>query len=497
MALRCLLLALALGLAACSRAVEPAPAPGTPAPPAAALAGQPASELAATPATDPPAWLFLIYAAIDNDAEEDGNFFEFLDGVRAGWADDPQVEIVLFADRSRRYSENATSLGEDFADGRLYRVRAGRSERLSGGAEFPEITAGSEHEPDSADAGTLRKVLAYARAHHPARHTALMLYGHADGRAMCPDEDSGHEMGFAQVTDVVPEELSVDLMALELCNMGGIEIGYQWRPGNGGFSTRYLVAIPNAGPPLDWSRVFARLREQPGLEPEALGQLTVSEGGLGREALAAEQPRLAGRLSYEAVACYDLAQAAAVKQAVDALAVQLAGGGAQGGAAGAASGGANGAARETFVREVRGPGPNGLVLDYAHGQLQRDPWVDLHDLAVRAAEHAALEAGVRDAAQAVASATAQLVVASWGGESLPRFLPGASGVYLTFPDGDAAAWKRCRWYSPEPVDGTYGRLAWCRDGAQSGDGQVQTWYELLDAWMDGPQPDGGGNGYSY
>src|SRR5262245_5905219 len=70
-------------------------------------------------------WTFLIYAAVDNDAEADGNFFAFLDGVRRAFADDRGMEIVLFIDRSTRYSTNATSLGEDFADTRLYRIRSG------------------------------------------------------------------------------------------------------------------------------------------------------------------------------------------------------------------------------------------------------------------------------------------------------------------------------------------------------------------------------------
>jgi hypothetical protein len=96
------------------------------------------------PAQDAPApqrpWTFLIYGACDNNAEDDGNFFRFLDGVRSAFADDPGIEVVLFLDRSDRYSTNATSLGEDFTDARLYRVRSGRSERLAGGNEFPEIT---------------------------------------------------------------------------------------------------------------------------------------------------------------------------------------------------------------------------------------------------------------------------------------------------------------------------------------------------------------------
>jgi clostripain len=442
-------------------------------------------------------WTFLIYAACDNNAEADSNFFGFLDGVRREYADHPGVEIVLCIDRSERYSTNASSLGDDFTDMRLYRVRTGKCERLAGGSEFPEITLDGSYEPDSADPVHVRKFLAYAKAHHPARRYALMLYGHADGRAMCPDEQSGNEMGFAQLTDQVPAELSVDLMALELCNMGGIEIAYQWRPGNGGFSTRYLVAIPNAGPPLDWHRVFARLRENgkaplvdpASLTPEAFGALIVEEGGNGRRAAAEKNPSHARRLGFEAVACYDLARAAEVKSAVDAWSVQLAKTG----------------ARQPML-ELRGPGPGGHTLNYVRDRLDEAPYVDLYDLAMRASASERLDAAAREAAAKVATAVDAFIIASYGGHLLPRFQPGKCGVYIVFPDDGIAhaddgrpvrRWEMCRWYTPHQVPGVYGKLAWCRDGAQPGDNAVQSWFELLDCWLDGEDPAGGKNRYAH
>ncbi|HEU4418277.1 MAG TPA: clostripain-related cysteine peptidase [Planctomycetota bacterium] len=445
----------------------------------------PQSPETATPAR---AWTFAIYAAIDNNAEADGNFFAFFDGVRRAFADEPGIEIVLFADRSDRYSTNASSLGEDFTDGRLYRVRAGTCERLDGGAEFPEITTTSTWEPDSADPENVRKLLAFAKARYPSKHRALMLYGHADGRAMCPDEQSRHEMGFAQLTDVVPAALSVDLMALELCNMGGIEIAYQWRPGNGGFATRYLVAIPNAGPPLDWDRVFTRVHAGTGkgavapadLTPAGFAQLIVEEGGLGRKATAAAGGRRAQAMAHEAVAAYDLERAAAVKKAMDAMAVQL------------AAGGAN---AKAICARLRGPGPDGHALDYGRQRLQQDPFVDLYDFSARAAACEALTEQTRAAATAVMAATDEMVLASFGGSELPRFQASRCGVYFVFPPGDdvvrgrdgveRSCWARCRWYSPLPVPGVFGRLHWCRDGAVAGNDVVENWFELLDAWFDG------------
>jgi clostripain len=450
---------------------------------------------AADPDSKGRAWTFLIYGACDNSAEADGNFFGFLDGVRASLEDDAGLDVVLFLDRSERFSTNSRTLGEDFTDARLYHVRADGCTRLAGGEQFPEISLDSSYEADSADPINVAKLIAFGKARFPAERYALMLYGHADGRAMCPDDQTKREMGFAQLTDVVPATAAVDLMALELCNMGGIEIGYQWRPGNGGFSTDTLVAIPNAGPPLDWSRVFARLRaasksagtngggpvDPAQLSGADFGRLIVEEGGRGREAEGQE---------HEAVGCYDLTQAAAVKRAVDALAVAL-----------------DRAGAKDVFEELRGPGPDGFVLNYCGDRIDEAPFVDLHDLCRRAADCERLAEPVRQAGRAALAAVDELVLASWGGDALRRFEPGKTGVFIVFPDGDAEGrgnfggkqrlWTRCKFYSPLPVKNLYGKFAWCADGAQAGNGAVENWFELLDRWFDdtsrGPE---GTNGYA-
>jgi hypothetical protein len=221
--------------------------------------------------------------------------------------------------------------------------------------------------------------------------------------------------------------------------MGGIEVAYQWRPGNGGVATRWPCAIPNAGPALDWDRMFARLRS-PGraaaggdavdpatLTPEAFGRLIVEEGGRGRQAAAAASPQRARALGHESVACYDLAKVEPAKMAIDALAVALAKGD-----------------TKAVVEEVRGPGEDGCV-------------VDAYDLALRLAKCDRLDEPARAAAAAAAKAVDALVAASYGGDALQRFVPGATGVYLVFPPGDQMVprrdkverlWSLCSWYSP-------------------------------------------------
>ena len=221
--------------------------------------------LSAAPAPIAPArvekpWTLLVYGAADNDA--DAPILYFLDAVRSAIDDDPGIELLLLIDRRAEHGKEPEMLGEPFSGTRLYRLHKGSVERLAGGKELPEITLGKDVELDTADPDTLRRFVRFGKELAPARHHGLLIYGHANGRTMCPDEQSGRSMGIAATSDVLGEAESVDFLALELCNMGGLEIAYQWRPGPGRFGADVLVAIPNAGPPLDWDRAFARIRSQ-------------------------------------------------------------------------------------------------------------------------------------------------------------------------------------------------------------------------------------------
>ena len=280
-------------------------------------------------------WTLLVYGAADNNA--DGHLLDFLNRVRAALDDDPGMELVLWIDRHEGYSHDTKTLGADFTGARVYRLDRDTAELLDASAEFPGMTADEEYEPDSADPDNIRRFIAFGKKHFPARNTGLLIYSHANGRTLCPDEESGHDMHIPELTDLVSEEESVDFMALELCNMAGIEIAYQWRPGNGGFGADVLVAIPNAGPPLAWERAFARIRSAgheasvPGatLDPatmsaEDFGRLVVEEGYLGRKATIEAHPEEAASVRFESASCYDLREASKVKKAVDELARALA-----------------------------------------------------------------------------------------------------------------------------------------------------------------------------
>lgn len=424
-------------------------------------------------------WTFLVYGAADNNA--DGPILEFLGTVRKAIDDDPGIELLLLIDRHEKYSKDAKSLGEDFTGARLYRLRRDTAERLAGGAQLPDLTLEKDPEIDSADAGYIQRFIAWGKANYPAKHYALLIYSHADGRTMCPDEQSKRHMGIAELTDKATAAESVDVLALELCNMGGLEVSYQWRPGTPRFGADVLVAIPNAGPPLDWDRAFERVRsaghasssDQPLLDPATMtgaefGKLVIEEGYRGR--LMGQ----GGQKSQESAGCYDLRAAADVKRAVDGLAVAL----------------AAGDTKVAFLA-LRGKSQAGCAINYTGN----GPFVDLFDLCRRAAACERLPAAVRDAARATMEAVDRFMIASFGMRGYDGFEAGKSGVFIVLPPNEPDAWKRFNWYTPLPGSGDdYGRWSFLADGATPNNGKIETWFELLDSWLDDPAS-AGSNGY--
>lgn len=426
-------------------------------------------------------WTILLYGAVDNTADDP--FVAFANQVRHAIDDDPGLELVLFIDRSSKHAKRATFLGDDFTSTRLYRLRKDTVERLSGGTHFPEITKEGDAKLNSADASNLQRFIAWGKANYPAQHYGLLIYSHADGKTMCPVDRTGDTMGIAELTDKIGIEDRVDFLALELCNMGGVEIAYQWRPGNGRFEADVLLAIPNAGPPLDWDRAFRRMRSPghapkggPALDPARMtaadfGKLVIEEGFRGRQA--SEKP--GGRGSKESAGCYDLRKAGDVKKAVDALAVAL-----------------SKTESKNILLELRSGTSESPSIRYSGD----GSYVDLHDLCRRVAGCDRLPEQVRSAANEVMKAVERFMIASFGMSAYQQFEGGKNGVFIVLPSGKPDCWKQFRWYTPIPGDRkNYGNWSFLKDGATPGNGVVENWFELLDSWFDVSDDHGGINGY--
>ncbi len=451
--------------------------------PLAAAGPASAKEPARNPADDAKPmkpWTILVYGAADNSA--DGPVIAFMNQVRRAIDDDPGIELLFFIDRNDKHPKRKTYLGEDFTGTRLYRLHKNSAERLSGGAEFPEISTDKDAKLNSADAKNLGRFVAWGKAHYPARHYGLLIYSHANGREMCPVERTKDYMGIPEITEKVGADGRVDFLALELCEMGGIEIAYQWRPGNGGFEADVLLAIPNAGPPLDWDRVFARIRtpgheakKGPALDPTTMsaadfGKLVIKEGRLGRE----DSEKRAKRASRESAGCYDLRAAGDVKKAVDALSVEL-----------------GRSKAKDIVLELRAGGGEGPAIDYSGDHS----YVDLYDLCRRIAGCDRLPQPAREAARGVMAAVEKFMIASFGMNGYKGFEAGKNGIYIVLPSGAPGCWKQFAWYSPLAGPGKLGRWSFLKDGATPGNGVVENWFELLESWFDEAKDQAGGNGY--
>lgn len=429
-------------------------------------------------------WTLLVYGAVDNSADEP--FVAFINQIRRAIDNDPGIELVMLIDRDDKHRKRTTYLGEDFKSTRLYRVRKDSVERLSGGTQFPEITKDSDVKLNSADAANVQKFIAWGKENYPAQRYGLMIYSHANGRTMCPVYRTGDSMSIPELTDKLGVKERVDFLALELCNMGGIEISYQWRTGNGRFEADVLLAIPNAGEPLDWDRAFARIRspgheskQGPTIDPAKMtatdfGKLVIEEGYQGR----LEGESRTGKRTTESAGLYDLHKSGEVKKAIDALAVALAK-----------------TDSKNTVLELRNGSTGNALINYPSGK-PGGSYVDLYDFCRRVAGCERLSQEVRSAATDVMKSLDSFMIASFGASGYKGFKNGKHGVFIVLPSGEPDCWKHFLWYTPIPGDRkNYGNWSFLKDGATPGNGKVENWFELLDSWFDVADERGGVNGY--
>jgi len=434
------------------------------------------------------AWTVLVYGAVDNDWERP--FMSDVRAMRRGLSGVDDVEVVLLVDRSPEYSSDARALGDDFADSRLYRLTGGAAERLDGTPELP-LTKTSAVELDLGDAATLGAFVKYGKAHYPARHYALFLVSHGEGMRFCPDETNDDaEIFTAELTEHLTEAESVDLLGFDACLMAGVENAYEWRRRPGRFGADILLAAAPVSSSWPYQEIFARIGEKDDLAPGAFASIVIDElddqireGRSGDEGIERD---------LQAWGAFDLSKVEEAKQRLDALAACL------------------------FLEEekadliaLRGKGLEADTFVYVWPERDADvnmPFVDLCHLCERIAESDAFSDPARALAADAAEAAAAIVTRSVGFDHYDGFAPGRHGLYLVFPDGDqttrrgATYWERTEWYSPLRVrtdDGAYGRYAWCADGSIPGNGEVETWFELMDAWFDAPGAEGGGNGYAW
>ncbi len=449
---------------------------------------------------DPAPWTVMIYGGVDSSSEP--HIMPHLRSLSKSSADGQCGEVLLLIDRAPGHSGDEKTLGENFEDTRLYQLKRGTWQRVSGGKQFPEIDTTSTFEANTGDALTLRKFIEFGKTFAPARKYALIVFGHGDCRSVCPDESSPCEerneiddpLYVAEITGQLSDQESVDLIWFDVCSFGAIENVWQLRPGNGKFSTAAMLATPPVSSPAP----MAAILEGVGILGQELEQekMPVDGGSFGTMAVDIIRDHYENRFAgfKEAWSCYDLTAAADVKHAVDRLAVAL----------------AESIGKE-MAEQIRGDGKRPPTMNYMHTSKDVprmwvvSPHFDLYDLAKRFSNSPDASDAVRLRAREVMKSVDHLIVASFGGSRYKGFEPGKNGIYIVFPDGDGvwrdnSQWSAFQWYHPDDrshIRYAFGKYAWCADGATSDNGKVENWFELMDCWFDTNDEQGGVNQYRW
>lgn len=481
-------------------------------------------------------WTIMYYG--DADCNLEINLIADLAEMKSGFVDGQGVNLIALVDRISGNRSEASVLGEDFTDTRLFRITSGRAWRIGGSSQFSEITATSAYEANMGDAATLKKFIRFCKENYPAGHYALILSNHGGGSMkknississsyegfsktmnsqiktnICQDDTNNSDILYtAEISDNLTSEDSVDLFALDACLMSSVEFAYQFRndAGNKGFKADYMIAsAPNetvAG--FDYEAIFKRLQAKAGdngetditlggkelyYDPETLtarelGAIIVEEQ---RDSTASDQG--------QSLTCLDLSKVQAVKEAVDAMSVKL----------------EPDATAKTNLENLRGnPGSSTILLHYFDEKIYnsstsdwvRIPYFDLYNLSTAINGSSVFSDVIRNAAAAARDAVDSLVVYSFANsyysDYTNSFVADKSGVHIFFPDGDylisnsnynqpMTCWVWQYWYNAIDISGKYdgtspglGKLTWCADGAAEDNSIVENWFELLDKWYD-------------
>lgn len=480
-------------------------------------------------------WTIMYYGDADNNLES--YILEDLAEMKSGFVNSQGVNLIALVDRIDRGSSDAEVFGENFTDTRLYRITNNSTLRIGGSTQFPEITGGSNYEANLGDALTLKKFVQFCKANYPADHYALILSNHGGGAMkknvssvpasyaglpgvlnsrirnnICYDDTDGEDFLYtAELSDILTSAESVDLFALDACLMSSVEFAYQFRndAGNTGFKADIMVAsAPNeTGKGYDYKAIMDRLQLKAGDNGEADETLggnelyydpsTLSATELGA-IIVEEQRDSTSADSSQSLTCLDLSKIKAVKDAVDLMSLKL-------------DADANAKTNLEALRGIAGDNTSTLILHYfdeTDYDTQADaytdwiyyPYFDLYNLSAAIEASADFSTAIQADAASVKSAVDQLVLYSFANADFAGFLPAQSGVHIFFPDGDYTVkvsfttprvncWYWQDWYNAIDISNEYdgaplGKLAWCIDGAVSGNSAVENWFELLDKWFD-------------
>lgn len=468
----------------------------------------------------------MVYSDADNNLED--SLLQDIEQMKDGYVDNPNLNLIVLVDRSPDYSDDSSVLGEDFSDSRMYKIERNKAIRIDGEDAFPEITTTSNYEANMGDANTLKKFIDSCKQNYPADKYALIMSNHGGGardnklieqvkdpKAVCFDETSDSDCLYtAEISDKLTDNESVDVLAYDACLMGTAEIAYQYRPKNGSFEAKVMVASPPEvwGDGYDYEKIFSRLKSgggNNGLVDSTLGgeedffdPSNVTDIQLGSIMVEAQRDSVnAANVNNQVLSCYNLKEIENVKKAMDNLSVSL-----------------WNENEKADMENLRGTEKNVSLIHYfpetSRSKWLNYPYFDLYDLCEKINTSNNFSDHIKSLALDVMKNVDNMIVYSYGGTKFKGFTEGKNGLSIFLPDGNKiykdiptntsySEWKGQRWYNSIDTttlqsDYPYGKLSWCKDGQSSKINDVGNWFELLDSWFDSANDEtGGDNGYEW
>ncbi|MCB2314195.1 clostripain [Clostridium tagluense] len=468
----------------------------------------------------------MVYSDADNNLEQ--GLLEDIEEMKVGYVDNSDLNVIALVDRTPDYSDDETVLGENFSDARMYKIENNKVVRIEGGKNFPDITKTSQYEANMGDAQTLKKFIDSCKANYPADKYALIMSNHGGGvrkdkslqepknpKAVCWDDTNDEDCLYTgEISDVLTNDESVNVLAYDACLMGAAEIAYQYRPGNGGFQANVMVASAPIvwGEGFKYDNIFKRLKAGGGKTSETdltlkgkeqnFDPSTVTDLQLG--ALMVEEQRDAAESAKEnnqVLSCFDLSKIEILKNSVDKMAISL-----------------WEENKKADIERLRGTEKKTTLLHYFDENDKREwlsyPYFDLYDLCRTISTDSAFSTPIKKLATTVMQNVDDVVVYSYGGKKFKGFTEGKTGLSVFLPDGNKmyrdvtantsySEWKGQRWYNSIDTtilqpDYLYGKLNWCKDGQTPKINDIGNWFELLDCWFDSSNgANGGDNGYQW
>ncbi|WP_027631633.1 clostripain [Clostridium hydrogeniformans] len=467
----------------------------------------------------------MIYCDADNDLEP--YLLNDIKEMKKGYVNNPNLNLLVLVDRNGTYSSDSSTFGQNFSDTRLYKIESNKTIRIDGGQEFPEITTKSNYEGNMGDPETLKKFIQFGKANYPADKYTLLMSNHGGGsreknklnevnKAICWDESNNDDcLYMGEISDVLTNKESVDLLAFDACLMGTSEVAYQYRPGNGGFEAKYMVASsPNVwGYGFKYDNIFSRIKSGGGSNGETdltLGgkekyydPATITPEELGA-IMVEEQRDSTTRVNNQQLSLYDLSKVQSMKNSLDSLCESLS---------------TNN--EKDQVEALRGRGSNTSLIHYFKESDELEwisyPYFDIYDLAKQISLDKNFSEESKTLAKDLMTNIDNTILYSFGQSKFngkSSFEEGKNGMSIFLPDGNKVYnnantgnstphFKYQRWYHPlntleRSLGIPYGNLSWCRDGQDPEINKVGNWFELLDSWFDeNNNVSGGFNNYQW